>query len=261
MRRPAGALALLLAASCSRSAAKHDPPAADPVASAAPTPDPKPAPPSIDAAAAAPASPPSWEDAVATCAPGTPYDACVHALEGAGVKLRKVDRADYREVTFELQPPFGGVGVRTYPNAGGRIVNTMVAVFLDQGKPRKDLVTWMAAQVGASATQVRAGGARGAAANCGEEGWGVGWAGPSSSEPEVELELTSPESESANDQPDKRKPIDALVERQGNGLVGVCFVLPPQNGKDEPIAAPALSVAAMKAYLASPQFHGVARLK
>jgi hypothetical protein len=202
-----------------------------------------------------------WEDAVATCAPGSPYDACVHALEKAGVKLRKVDRDDYREVTFELQPPFGGVGVRTYPKAGGRIVNTMVAAFLDKGKPRKDLVSWMTTQVGSKAKQVRAGGARGAAANCGEEGWGVGWAGSASSEPEVELELTSPESESANDQPGRFKPVEALVKRQGNGLVGVCFVLPPQNGSEDFIATPVLSVAAMKAYLTSSQFHGVARLK
>jgi len=202
-----------------------------------------------------------WEDAVATCAPGAPFDACVHALETAGVKLRKVDRADYREVTFDLQRPFGGGGVRTYPKASGRIVDASFTMYLDKGKPRRDLMTWMAKQVGSKAKQVRASHARGAAADCGEDGWGVGWAGSASGEPEVELELTSPESQSADDEPDKLKPEDALVKRQGNGLVGVCFILPPKNGSQDFIATPELSVAAMKAYLSSPRFHGVAKLK
>ncbi|HWE28710.1 MAG TPA: hypothetical protein VHB97_11955 [Polyangia bacterium] len=202
-----------------------------------------------------------WEDAVASCAPGAPFDACVHALETSGVKLRKVDRSNYREVTFELQRPFGGIGVRTYPKANGRIVDLSFTVFADKGKPRKDLLAWMAGQVGSTAKQVRAGDARGAAVDCGEDGWGVGWAGSASSEPEVELELTSPESQSADDDPGKIKPEDALVKRQGNGLVGVCFVLPPKDGSQDFIDAPVLSVHAMKAFVASSQFHGVARLK
>jgi len=269
MKRAAVALSLAipLVASCSRADSKqaeskpdraapgqvvvagsHDRGAPDPRADAQVAPDPR--------AGAQP-----WEDAVATCAPGSSFEVCVHALDVAGVKLRKVDRADYREVTFDLQRPFGGVGVRTYPKADGRIVDASFTMYLDQGAPRRDLVRWMAKQLGPQAKQVRAGNARGAAADCGEDGWGVGWAGSASSEPEVELELTSPESQSANDEPDKLEPEDALVKRQGNGLVGACFVLPPKNGSPEFITTPDFSVAAMKAYLSSPWWHGVARLK
>jgi hypothetical protein len=135
-----------------------------------------------------------------------------------------------------------------------------VVLLEDKGKGRKDLLAWLKKQIGASAKQGRSTIAGGAAAGCGSVGWGVGWTAGKNNHPEVQLQLDSPESTSDSDEPDRVKPEDALLKRNGNGIVDLCFLLPPK-GAGYGDAAPDVSPAVMKAFLASPQFHGKAKLK
>jgi hypothetical protein len=204
---------------------------------------------------------PAWEDALQTCVPGAVFDDCVAALGAAKLTLRKADTTDHREVSFELQPPFGGVSVRTYSKAGGKIVTVNVVLLEGKGKGRKDLLAWLKKQIGSTAKQERSSMAGGAAAGCGADGWGVGWVASKTKHPEVELQLDSPESTSDNDEPSRVKPEDALLKRAGNDIVDLCFLLPPGKSGPGYIEAPEISATVMKAYLASPQFHGKAKLK
>lgn len=202
------------------------------------------------------------EDALAKCVPGASYTDCVHALQGAGAKLQN-QGTEFTEVDFNLQPPFGGIGVRTYPGAAGRIVLVDFVISADAGKPRKVLLDWLGKQVGTRAKRARSGAA---GQGCGAAGWGVGWVASPGTEPEVQIQLDSPESPSPDDLPEKHKPDDALLKRQGNGMIDVCFVLPPTSDSfvGTPahfIAAPVLSPGVMKAFLASPSFHGIAKLQ
>ena len=191
--------------------------------------------------------------------PGAAFDDCAAQLAAHGLTLRKEDTTDHREISFELAPPFGGITVRTYSKAAGKIVMVDVVALADKGKPRKELLAWFQDQIGKTARQARSGMAGGAAAGCGADGWGVGWVPDGAEHPEVELQLDSPESEAASDEPDRIKPEDALVKRAGNGIVDVCFLLPARGGGY--VEAPQLSPAVMTAFLASPRFHGIARLK
>jgi hypothetical protein len=202
----------------------------------------------------------SWEDVLASCVPGAAFDACVNALVAAKLTLRGEDTTDHREVSFELQPPLGGVTVRTYKKAAGKIVMVNVVALADKGKGRKDLLTWLKKQIGTTAKRGRSGIAGGAAAGCGADGWGVGWVAGKTSHPEVQIQLDSPESTAANDDPSKHKPEDALLKRAGNGIVDICFLLPPAQPGSY-IDTPEISAAVMKAFLASSHFRGAAKLK
>jgi hypothetical protein len=175
--------------------------------------------------------------------------------------LRKEDTGDHREVSFELQPPLGGVTVRTYKKAVGKIVMVNVVAVADKGKGRKDLLTWLKKQIGRTAKRGRSSLAGGAAAGCGADGWGVGWVAGKTGHPEVQIQLDSPESTAADDDPSKLKPEDALLRRAGNGIVDLCFLLPPAQPGTNYIDTPEISATVMKAFLLSPQFHGVAKLK
>lgn len=269
----AATLALLACETQAQPAPSQAPPAAQiatqaPATQTAVVPSPAAPPPAAPApqmAQAQPAAVPapaaaSWEDALLKCAPGAVFDDCVSALEAAKIAVRKSGASNYSEVSVELQPPFAGLGVRTYKKAGGKVVTFNVSIYESKGKGRKDLLGWLRKQVG-SAKETRGGTAGGVAGRCGEAGWGVGWLGSKSREPEVQLQLSSPESTSASDAPERLKPEDALVKREGNGVVVVCFLLPPTKPGKDFIDAPEISVTAMKAFLASPRFHGKAALK
>lgn len=199
-----------------------------------------------------------WEAALQKCLPGAPFDACAAALTAAKLTLRKEDNGDHVELGFALQAPFGGYAVRTYKKAGGKVASVRITLLESKGKGRKDVLAWFKKQIGTSAKQGRSGGP---AEGCGADGWGVGWVASKSEDPEVELQLHSPESSSDSDNPDKIKPEDALVKREGDGGVVACFVLPTKAGNPDYVDAPAISPATLQAFLASPLFHGKAKLK
>jgi hypothetical protein len=262
------ALLCVFAVACHSGDTNKAAPAPAPAPSGGPTtkpapPDvaPTPAPPDAAAVEQPPAAVVSWEDALAVCVPGAAFDDCVAALAAAKLTLRKEDTTDHREVSFELQPPFGGISVRTYSKAAGKIVMVNVVVLEDKGKGRKDLLAWLKDQIGSTAKQTRSSIAGGAAAGCGADGWGVGWVAGQAKHPEVEIQLDSPESNSAGDDPNDIKPEDALLKRAGNGIVDLCFLLPPGPPGAGDIDAPSISPTVMKAFLASPRFHGIAKLK
>jgi len=197
-----------------------------------------------------------FDDVLSKCVPGGSYGDCLHALAEAHIKLQTLQDG---WVVFTLHDPLNSYAVRTYPKAAGRIVLVDVSISADKGKPRKELLDWLTKQIGATAKRTRSGLAAGAAAGCGADGWGVGWVAGASEEPEVQIQLNSPESQSADDEPDKLKPDDALITRQGNGLVDLCFMLPPKAPAQSYIDAPLLSPAILKAFLAAPKFHDGAR--
>jgi hypothetical protein len=204
----------------------------------------------------------SWEQALATCVPGGPFDTCVKALKAANLTVR--DRplgAQGREAGFELQAPFGGVSIRTFNGAQDRIVAIDIIAFLDKGKERGEVLSFFKSEAG-GAKQDRASVA-GAGQDCGADGWGVAWLGAKGDQPEVELQLDSPEATSPRDTvADRFKPEDALVKREGNGTVHICFLLPkPSVTSNGFIDAPTLSPKLFKAFLQSPYFHGKARPK
>jgi hypothetical protein len=199
-----------------------------------------------------------WEAALQKCLPGAPFDACAAALTAAKLTLRKEDNGDHVELGFALQAPLGGYAVRTYKKAGGKVAAVRVTLIEPKGKGRKAVLTWFKQQIGTSARQGRSGGP---AEGCGADGWGVGWVAGKSPDPEVELQLHSPESASDSDNPEKLKPEDALLKRAGDDGVVACFVLPTKAGSAGYVDAPAISPATLQAFLASPLFHGKAVLK
>jgi len=135
-----------------------------------------------------------------------------------------------------------------------------VIVFVNKGRDRKELLTWLSKQVG-TAKRTRSGNAGGAANGCGADGWGVGWVATKSNEPEVQIQLSSPESPSDSDIPEHFKPEDALVKRAGNGLIHLCFLLPTKERYQDFVDTPVISPSALKAFLTSPRFHGTAKLR
>lgn len=199
---------------------------------------------------------PDWEAALQKCVPGAPFDACAAALEAAKLKLRKEDNGDHVELGVSLLPPLGGWAVRTYKKAGGKIASVRVTLMEPKGKGRKDVLAWLKKQIGTSAKQGRGGGP---AEACGADGWGVGWVASKSEDPEVQLQLHSPESTSDRDLPSKHKPEDALLKRDGDDALVLCFIL-PTKGTDY-VDAPVIAPATLQAFLASPLFHGKAKLR
>jgi hypothetical protein len=210
---------------------------------------------------AQPAALEPWEQAVLKCAPGAVFDDCVKGLEAANIKLQRADRDGGGDVSFQLEASRVPVRVRTYRKAAGKIAMLDMMLAEEKGKGRKDLVAWFRKQIGSAGKQDRSGIAGGAAAGCGQPGWGVGWVAGKSSEPEVQIQLDSPESQSASDEAENFKPEDALVKREGNGVVHVCFLMPPKAPGQPYIDAPVLSPEVLKAFVASPRFHGKTKLK
>ena len=191
--------------------------------------------------------------------PGAPFAACAAALTAAKLTLRKEDNGDHVELGFNLAPPLAGFSVRTYQDAAGKVATVRVSLVESKGKGRKAVLDWLKGQIGASAKQGRGGG--GAVEACGAQGWGVGWGTDRSPDPEVELQLGSPESTSDHDLPEQfKKPEDALLKREGNGVVILCFNLPSKPHSREYVDAPVIAATTLQAFLASPLFHGKAKL-
>jgi hypothetical protein len=201
-----------------------------------------------------------------SCAPGASFKSCAAALAGAGVKARELDNDPGAVVRGKIVDLTGGLSqvvITTRKSAGDRVTSVVFGVLLKPGKPRRALLDWVKKNVEPSSVKTTRAGTHGAADHCGAKGFGVGWVGAQTPEPEVQVQLDSPEASNPRDTDPDNFPSEeeALIKPKGNGTVDVCFLLPNASDStvDNFVAQPQVSTTLLPKFLASGFFHGKAK--